>query len=184
MTKATVVVEYGDSSTTDDDFCVLELDGSQNLDDEGEERTRFNPGDPVYLLVHTGPDYQIKEITATNGLKTDDSEFDSTLVTPGSLVNMGAVTLTRTQDIDISSDEDISLTYYPAGAVSIDSQSALGLNFSLSGRTLTPAADYDAKIHVSYGVEFTRFCFYPPTFELSEDQQATFNVHVDVEAAG
>jgi len=68
MAQATIVVKFGDDVSDSSSYHVVaELDDTLNLDSEGESKTSFNPGDPVYFLVQHDSRVRIRAIRATLG---------------------------------------------------------------------------------------------------------------------
>lgn len=98
----TIVVRFGDSVAADTQFASVFLDSTLNRDDEGNAKTRFFPGDRVYLLAHLEPGLSISRIATTSG------DY-SILGTVGRSE--------RTRAFFVDTETTVSLSHYPASTI-------------------------------------------------------------------
>ena len=166
-TPSTLVVAYGDDVAEADQTAVVELDGTLNLDSDGETKTQFAPGDEVYFLVHHDADLVIDKVVPTDG----------------TVVAMGAVSRSREADLLFVDEDAVSLSYLPAGSLSVDWQGREGSGLSRDEQSVTITDGWPALAHVAYGVDFYLYKLIPPTLELGEDESYTVHAVIYMEAA-
>jgi hypothetical protein len=168
MSKITFVVEYGDSVSGDQAQGVkIELDDTRNLDDEGEVKSQFYPGDQVYFLVSYPDELRIDRVAATAGM----------IVAEG---DQGRV---REQELLFTDEEPVSLGYQPAGAVVPAWQGNIGSSWQVQDGQVTVAGGYPCLARVSYAVDFSGYRLIPPPLSLAEDETYTIYCVVYMEAA-
>ena len=80
MAKTTFVVSFGEGAASDSGV-VVELEPSLNVDEEGNEKSSFAPGDEVYFTVHYPTTLRVKAVEVTSGDVhfISRSEFDREL---------------------------------------------------------------------------------------------------------
>jgi hypothetical protein len=99
--NVTGIASFGGKSVATGAMIVAEIDGAMHLDGEGQERSAFLPGEPVYFLLHHDPEVKIVRIRTT-----DDGEVQ----------RIGQVTRTRTQELSFDHPAHlIELAYRPSG---------------------------------------------------------------------
>lgn len=172
MTQATIVVEYGDSVDSSSQTVKVELDDTLNLDDDGEAKTNFVPGDMPYFLVHCDATLEITRVASTDG----------------QVVSMGNVSRDREEEIlfTVGTDDDgeaTQLSYTPAGAVSVEWSGQEGNGFSVADGAASIASNAPCLAKVSYPVSFAAYQLIPPVLSLAEDESYTIYIVVYVEAA-
>lgn len=163
MPTPTVIHSFGESSSTSDVFCLLELDSETNLDSVGEEKTSFLPGEVCNLLLHVEP----------------GATIESLLVSYGDITNLYSPTeVTRFNEIESVSfettDSEYELPHYPSGAVSVTWDGNTGI-ITKSGRKLK-CSNAPRIGKVSYNYSAYQFSLQIPDFELEDEQ--TFNILV------
>lgn len=167
MSKATVVVQFGDSVAAADQFSVIELDDTRNLDAEGNPKSQFEVGEEAVFLIHLPPGLYVDRIASTDGMVASE----------------GSTTLTREQKILFVDDETQQLSYYPAGGVQLSWQGKVGGGFSRNGRDVSISANWPAKAKVAFPVSFSRYRLIPPPLVLAEDETYEIDVVIYVEAS-
>ena len=168
MTTATCRVTFGATSAGDTAFAVFELDDTRNLNDDGEPKSQFAPGETAWLLLHLQPGYRPVRMLETHG--------QATLV--------GEVTRTRTTMVQLNLEHwSAELPYYPAGGLSVNWQGNTLPLAPVSGRTLAATGELGATIaraEVSYPVRFWSIRFDPPGLSLGEGDTYQIDVQVEV----
>ena len=164
---ATIVVKFGDSVSADDEFAVIELDDTRNLDDDGEVKNSFYPGDDAYFWVHLGPDLEITKATKTAGTLTD----------------LGATSRTIEKQIFFTEyAEENDIGYY---VTSINGNSYWGNEPSYTLLSDKKTLVNDSQDPNIFMLEFTiavhSFKLTPPTMELTEDESYPIGVVIHVE---
>lgn len=171
MTTATCVIDFGQGSTVDEPFAVLELDESSNLDGEGTVKTSFAAGDTIWLLLHLQPGYSPSRVYQTDGQASLVQQVTRTRTEQGVVFGPG----------DEAADHELS--YYPRGSVAASWQ---GNNMTLQpveGRTISVVPeDRLARCDLSYEVNFWLLRFDPPALDLGEDETYSIDVKITVEA--
>jgi len=99
MSAPTIVVSFGDSVATDDQFFIVELDGVLNVDSAGEVKTQFQPEDDVFFLMH----YDKSKLRITD-IKTTDSQV---------VVGREVTRSTTTEYLFVDPSTPQELTYIP-----------------------------------------------------------------------
>ena len=149
---------------------VVELDGENNLDAEGNEKTSFNPGDEPQFLVHFDPaQLRIDRVRSSSGM----------------CVSLGEVARLRDQQVSFTNADDTQeLSYIPAG----------GVVWSWYGNSPAIQVDYRKLTVVSagavpaigkavYGIKAQSYKLIPPPLDLSDDQTWPILVVITMEAA-
>lgn len=97
-----IVVRFGEETSDGSSgiFSKVELDPERNGNDEnGNPKTTFNPGDPIFIRVQLQPGYVIDYITKTSG----------------DVLNHGLKSMSETEEKTFFPDtEDMSLKWYPS----------------------------------------------------------------------
>jgi len=165
-TTATIVVEFGDGADSDA-LVVVELDDESNLDDDGEEKTTFNPGDQPYFLVHHESTVRIGSVECSSGMVTGGS----------------SVSRSRTQRMEWSdTDESQELPHIPSGEVSwtwYGNQATV----TRDGRSLPAIDGVPAVGDANYSMAAYQYQLIPPSLDLSEDEEYPILIVVTMEAA-
>jgi hypothetical protein len=163
MSGPTIVVSFGDSVDSDALF-VVELDDTMNLDDEGNIKTSFFPGDYVYFLMHYDPNLVVTSIQTTSG----------------QVELQGRVSRENTMEIFFQdSTDEHDLTHNPSShptGVFDGRQSSI----IRSGRKVKAASTpCIGDITYSYSADLARFI--PPTITLEEGEQYRVGIVIHVE---
>lgn len=158
-----IVVSFGESVTSDSGSLTVEWDDSLNVDDDGEVKTSFVPGDVLYLLIHHGSDVDVVGVKCTSGTLSGGS----------------AVNITMEDEIGWgSSDDDQELSYSPSGALSYTWFGRVGSGITLVDKVLTVAESFPCLARVSYLARFLRYKLQTPSVTLAEEETWPLLVYV------
>jgi hypothetical protein len=158
-----LVVNFGESAASDSGSITVEWDDSLNVDDAGEVKTNFVPGDELYLLVHHGSDVDIVGVKSSSGT-----------VSGG-----GAVSLTRTQEIGWGSiDDKQNLNYTPMGCIKYKWFGRSGAGASVVDKVITMAGSFPCLALVEYVARFLRYRLQTQKVTLTGDETYPFLVYV------
>lgn len=163
MSKQTIVVGFGESSSS---TAVFELDGQSHLDDEGNERTYLYEGEEGILRLHHPDTYVVTAVIPIRG----------------TVVALGRVTRTVTQELYFTSDASLTLTYTPAGPVGISWDGRAGAGLAVAGRSVAVSSGWPCKGTARYAAQFMLYRFVPPSSNLAEDESLEINVEAYLEA--
>lgn len=165
-----LVVEFGQGVDEDSALAVAELDGTRNVDSEGNERSQFLPGDEVYFLVHHDNSVYIDRVTPTDGM----------------VVAMDSDTQEREQQLLFVNDEQQQLTYLPGGALVHDwmpGGANRDVGFTRVNRQVSVAASSAPCIeNLTYPVNFQLYRLIPPALNLSSGETYSIAVVIYMEA--
>jgi hypothetical protein len=150
-----IVVSFGETVTSDSGSITVEWDDSLNVDDDGEVKTSFVPGDTLSLLVHHGDDVKLVGVKSTSG----------------TLSGGASVSLTRKEELCWCSDDDEqSLSYSPSGGLSYTWYGRVGSGAVRDDKTVTMSDSFPCLALVSYPATFLRYLLQTPTLTLAEDE--------------
>lgn len=158
--QTSIVVEFGDSTPTDDDVVIIELDEneSSNLDSDGEVKSVFLPTESPIIMIHHASTVQINAVKTTNGVLTALS---------------GNVQRVRESDFLITEQTTTETLNY-AGINSFRTTKFYGNQCGLSvanSVVSTNGGVYPCKVDVSFNVLFQhRYRLTPPYLSLSGDE--------------
>jgi len=145
----TKILNFGESGGSTGLVSFI-IDPTRNLDDEGNAKSSFTPGTPVYL----GP----------------DQELVRTLQTAGELELIGWVTAVGTADISLGyAGATMELPQYPL-AVPKATWYGRAATLSLDGRTVKVSAG-PVRGLLMYNYRARLYRFTPPTMRLTEKQK-------------
>lgn len=171
MTTATCRVTFGNEGSGDNQFYVIELDDTLNLDAEGQPKTVFAEGETIWFLLHLQPGW-----VPSRSYQTD-----------GQVSYAGQVVRERFQEGVVWTPEDLAndLTYYPAGDIGVDWQGNVIALAPVSGRTLAAVADpldTMARADLTYAVNFHLYRFDPPAdLDLDEGEDYMIDAMITLE---
>ena len=160
---ANIVVKFGagaDSSA----FYKIELDPDLNLDDSGEPKSRFSPGDKINFLVQHGPELTIKEVKSTDGMVSSS----------------GQVVREREDSFLFAEETDSpQLSYLTTDSLDVRWYGNQASRLSRTGRNIiVQGGNYPCRAIVKYHVPFLGFQLHAPGVELEENE--TYPVDVVV----
>lgn len=160
---ATLVVPFGETVSGAGGAIIAEWDDTMNLDDDGEVKSKWLPGDVAYLLVHH--DSSLINILAAKA-------------TAGSISASGSALLSRDDLLGFSAaGEKQSLQYLPAGALGYDWKGNVGQGASNVGKEVSVASgQFPCMAEIEYPVAFGRYRLQTPLMSLAADE--TFPVRV------
>lgn len=163
--SATIVVQFGQGADSNA-LVRVELDGVENVDADGNERTSFIPGDQPVFLVHHDDTLQICRIECSSGM-----------VQP-----LGQVVRTREQRLQWSELAAQQLDYLPASDPTIE---WYGNNAGLArvGRLLTPAGTVPAVCNCTIPIICHQFRLHPPSLSLADGDEWPVLIVITMEAA-
>ena len=160
----TLVVPFGGTARSVGGGLVVEWDDSMNLDESGQPKSQWQPGDDAYLLAHHDHTVRIIAVKATAG-------------------NLGpgeAVTLTREELIGFAEAlETQGLRYLPAGVPALTWKGNRGRDVAASGREIVAGAgDFPCLANCVYPVNFIRYRLQTPEMQLSATETFPIRVYV------
>lgn len=163
----TIVVKFGESVDQSlDQLFVVELDDTRNVDQDGEVKNQFFPGEHVWFLMHYDHGLRVTAIKTTSG----------------EVFRHGLVSRGKTEEILFESiDDEHELPHNPAGhpsAVWYGRSSTI----NRSDRTLT-AASTPCIGDVSYSYQAESYEYVPPDMTLAGDEEYKVGIVIWVEAA-
>ena len=164
---ATIVTSFGEGISEDDVLVVIELDDELNLDDDGETKTTFYPGDECYFYVHLQAGLTIDRITVTSGAR------------PRSL---GSKTVTKTEQMFFPElNEELQLGYFING-ISYSWYGNAG-SIEREERTLKNNSNLPCVADVTYTFTAWSYRYDPPAMTLAEDETYPVGIVVHVSQA-
>jgi hypothetical protein len=156
-----LVVNFGESAASASGSIVVEWDDSLNVDDKGEVKTSFVPGDELYLLVHS------------------DVEIVGVKSTSGTVSGGGAVSLIRAQEIGWGSiDDEQNLNYTPIGSIKYKWFGRSGSRPSVVDKIITMAGSFPCLALVEYVARFLRYRLQTQKVSLAKDETYPLLVYV------
>jgi len=165
--EGTIVVEFGESVASDQQFTVVELDDAVNVDTSGNIKTSFNPDDTPGFVVH----YDETQLCI------DRVECSSGSVSAGSLVSR-----TRTRQLQFTNTDDSQeLSHIPDGDVDFE-EYGNSPAIVQDGRKIRAAGQVPAIGEATYSIRCRAYRLNPPTLTLEEDETYPILVVVYMEA--
>lgn len=167
--QATTVVSFNDNNDTTDYIFKIELDETLNLDENGDVKTSFSPGDVIYLQVNKSSNVDITAVAVTDG----------SITSTGVGARKGE-TSNLFSNREVATDDEFTLDRIPTNcAVSYTGkQGAVEQSVTNIGQykfvpdiTSTP---FIAKFNYSYKVNSYKYV--APTLDLEEDE--TYDVAI------
>lgn len=161
MAKVTLVVSL-DEGVSADLLAVALLDDALNLDDDGNAKTQFEPGDMPYFLVHLDPRLAVTDIRCSSGEArrrgrvTREARADITIDEAG-----GTAELER-----IPASEPVFAWYGNRPDVSRE------------GRTLTFTGALPATGSVAYSYQAHSYQYIPPPLGPTQEWRTRIVIHV------
>jgi hypothetical protein len=152
---ASIVVRFGDGADSSA-FFKVELDNLINLDDSGEPKRSFAPGDKINFLVQHGPELRIREVRATDGQISDSGQVvrqreDSFLFAANE----------ATQQLSYLTTDRLDIRWYGRQAAEL----------RRSDRDLTASGgSYPCRALLKYHAPFHGFALHAPEIDLAEDE--------------
>jgi len=164
--EATIIVEFGvgvDSGA----LVVVELDEAMNLDQNGEEKTSFNPGDVPYFLVHHDASVRIGAVRSSSGM-----------VSGGTVVSRE-----RSQQMQwVKADDQQDLPHVPANTPVWQWWGNVP-QINRDGRTVTASGTGIPAIgEATYIIEARQYQLTPPPMELADDDTYPVLIVIYMEA--
>ena len=161
---ATLVVPFGGSAKSASGNVMAEWDDTMNLDESGNPKSEWQPGDPAYLLVYHDHTARIVAVKAT----------------AGSVGNGDGVELPREELVGFSEAAVAqALQYLPAEFPAIDWKGNRGREVSVSGKEmLVKAGEFPCLAKCVYPVRFTRYRLQTPEMTLDVDETFPIRVYV------
>lgn len=158
----TLVVRFGEAGRSASGNVVAEWDDTLNLDASGQVKSRYIPGDEVYLLVHA-PGVQILRLAATDG----------------SVSGSGEEVLDRAEELGFGSIDDLhELRYLPAEAPVVTWCGRQGLGLQRTGRSVGVDDGFPCLAKVSYPVQFERYRLQTPVRTLAANEEYPLLVYI------
>lgn len=137
-TGATLIIKPQAAASAESQPVML-LDDTLNLDAAGKAKTRFYPGDRVYLLL------QIPDGVEVTAVRSSD----------GTLARLGTVTRQKTEIITATEEDvPVSLSAIPSGGVTaVKWYGNHGSIAGIDGRKITISGDMPIKVMIRYSFE-------------------------------
>lgn len=161
---ATLVVPFGGSAKSAGGGVMAEWDDSMNLDEAGNIKSEWQPGDDAYLLVHHDHTARIVAVKAT----------------AGSIGSGEQVVLTREELIGFpEANAQQALQYLPAGVPEVAWKGNRGRDVIARGREVVVGlGDFPCLAQCVYPVRFTRYRLKTPSMTLQADETFPIRVYV------
>lgn len=164
--SGTLVVEFGEGADSSA-FVALELDETLNLDEDGEEKTRFDPGDEVWFWVQHADTLQIDRIAATSGM----------------VVDCGVVRRERLQELTFTGTDAIELSHLPAANPSYTWYGNVGAGLARSGRSVSVSGNTPCTCDATIPIDVHLYRFVAPALTLADEATYRVVIVVYLEAA-
>ena len=164
---ASIIVKFSEGADSSALYKV-ELDSLLNLDDAGEVKNQFSPGDPVNFLVNHGRELRIGNVLATDGM------INAT----------GQLSRQRSDSLLFRDEEETGeLGYFPAGPLSQKWYGNQAQSLSRADRTITVSGGvYPCRVKLDYIVFFHGYRLITPAMELAEKETYPIDIVVYFEA--
>lgn len=165
----TLVLDFTTDSATA--AAALELDPTRNLDDDGNARSQFYPGDEVWLRLRAPAGYTPVAVEATDG--------------GAALAGAETQQLTETKYFEQTGQEEgaVTLTHPPDGSIAAAWQGNQGHGLTHSGNRAWITTGAPALGQLTYPVTFYLIRYTPPPMTLADGDQRQFGVRVYLETS-
>lgn len=163
MAKVTLVISL-DAAAADSGLLALAfLDDARNLDETGQTRSQFAPGDAPYFLVHLDPALTIRAVECSSGAAR----------------YLGRVTRSATiEALDVDADGDtVELEHIPASEPECSWYGNVP-NIARDGRTLTFTGALPAAGRAAYTYRAHSYQYQPPPLEPTREWRTRIVIHV------
>jgi hypothetical protein len=158
-----LVVTFGESVDTDA-FVVAEGDDQLNVDDDGNVKSTFAPGDIFKWLLQHDDTVKVAAVKCSSGV----------------VALLGEVARTKTVNQQFAATDDVELSYIPNGGVTAKWYGR-SPNLTVNGRTIS-VDDYPAVADLSYSAAMLSYRLTPPAMSLDEDENYYILIVVEMEA--
>lgn len=166
MSDSTVtnIISFGGAVAAASGLIVAEIDGAMHLDGDGNERSSFLPGEPVYFLLH----YDASKVRIIRLRSTDD----------GDVRRIGQVTRERLEQITWQHPAHlIDLRYLPAGSLSAK---WYGRGSNLYRNVRQVQADLAPCLgDISYPVQFVQYLHVPAVAEIPDGEEFPADIIIE-----
>ena len=161
---ATLVVPFGGSAKSASGNIMAEWDDTMNLDQDGNAKSQWQPGDEAFLIVHHDHTAEIVDVRAT----------------AGNIATGQVVSLPREELVGFPQAlEQQALQYLPESPPEVTWQGNSGREWKVSGREMVVSAgDFPCLAHCLYQVRFIRYRLKTPTMTLKADETFPIRVYV------
>lgn len=153
MVGGTLVVDFGagaDSSA----FVAMEFDEPLNLDDDGNAKTSFDPGDEVWFWIQHAETLRIDRVVATSGM----------------VVDCGIVRRSRDQELTFTGVDSVELSHIPAGNPSLTWYGNEGNGLTRTGRSVSVSGNTPCTCDAVIPIDVHLYRFVPPVLALGADE--------------
>lgn len=164
---STIVVEFGQGADSTA-FVAVELDETMNLDDSGEVKSQFAPGDEVWFWVQHDASLVIDRIESTSGM----------------VVDCGTVRRERTQEMTWTGSDTVELSHIPAANPAYSWFGNIGHGIARNGRSVSvEVASTPCTCDATLPIDVHLYRFVPPVLELADEATYRVVIVVNMEAA-
>lgn len=162
MSKLVFVVKYGDGVSADSQTVKVEWCPERNIDKDGKPKTRFyadgeSPDHPYFLINYDPSKVRIDRVAATDGMVS----------------SIGEDSQDREDELLFTSDETVSLSYFPAGSLEKGWRGNVGQGLVKDGDELFITSGWPCSLKVSYPVDFLLYRLFAPADIAAEVAEAT-----------
>lgn len=163
----TRVLSFGEDTAGSGTLIVAEIDVDMHLDDEGNAKSSFLPGEEVFALIHHDPEIKIIRVSDTAG---------------GDLQRIGLVTRVRTQQMTFTHAEDKEELPHIPNTVPTASWYGRSSGLALDGRQLQAAgAPCLGEITYSFAAEQYKYRL-PVGIEVAVGEQFPVDLVIEYES--
>ena len=163
---ASLVVRFGEGADTSA-LVAMELDDTMNIDDAGEVKSEFRPGDNIFFLIHHDSKLRIESVKATGG----------------QIEAQGYVIRERSNELLWAGLDEKQLSYLPSGDLVPEWYWREGTGLKRTGREASITdGGLPVEALIKYDVSFHLYRLVTPVVELEPEEKKKITIVAELEA--